>query len=135
MAYKKEELIPLALEKIKEEGLYFIGDLADAMGIHKQTFYTHGLDEIDEIQEALREQKRALKKRLRKDWEVSANATLQALLYRLVADDIEIEQMSKQYVKSDNTNTTKYDLSNLSEAELEQIDKLTTKAINNSREK
>ena len=63
MAYDTEELKKAALDAIINEGLITIEAVCDFIGINKTTFYTHKLNEVDEIKTAQLLEKRSLKRR------------------------------------------------------------------------
>ena len=51
--YNTEEIKQQAIDAIKENNLLFIGDIMAYVPYSKQTFYTHKLDEVDEIKSLL----------------------------------------------------------------------------------
>jgi hypothetical protein len=96
MAYNKEELEKQALEAIKEHGLVFIEEIVSFLPCSKPTFYEHGLNELDSIKEAITYNKVSKKAKLRKNWEYSENATLNISLYKLLANEEELQRLSVQ---------------------------------------
>lgn len=99
MYYTTEELKELSLKAIEEHKLFFIGDVVAFLPISTSTFYNHELEKVEEIREALSENKIQIKISLRNKWYNSGNATLQILLYRLLADDEERRRISQQYLE------------------------------------
>lgn len=93
--YTTEELEAKALKVIETEGVHFITDLTDFMGISRQTFYDHKLDSLDSIKDALNTQKRRIKRKLRQKWELENNPTLQVALYRLLATPEELDALTQ----------------------------------------
>jgi len=85
MAYDTEDLKKRSLEAIKKYNLIFVADVLIYLPCSKQTFYTHKLDQVDEIKDALEANKLRTKQALRKQWYESGNPSLQMALYRLMA--------------------------------------------------
>jgi len=94
MAYKTEELKELALQSIREHKLHYIEDISAFIGIGKDSFYNHKLDEDDEIKEAIRKNKITLKQRLRTKWEDSDKPALQLALYKLIGSEEEAHRLN-----------------------------------------
>ena len=99
MAYKTNELEEKALEAIKEHGLVFIEEVVSFLPCSKPTFYEHGLNESNAIKEAIEYNKVSKKAKLRKNWEHSENATLNISLYKLLANEEELQRLSVQKVE------------------------------------
>ena len=96
MAYKTEELEEQALKAIKEHGLVFIEEVVSFLPCDKTTFYAHKLNESNTIKEAITYNKVSKKAKLRKNWEYSENATLNISLYKLLANEEELQRLSVQ---------------------------------------
>jgi hypothetical protein len=94
MAYDTKELTKEALKKIKKYKLTTIEDITIYLGISKQTFYGHKLNEIDDIKEAIRKNKQKIKMTLRERWLNSDNATLQVALYKILGTYEEYQRLS-----------------------------------------
>ena len=101
MAYKTHELEVKALEVIQKNRLVFLHEVASFMGISKQTYYDHKLDELDSIKAALDLNKETIKAGLRKKWYDSENATVQIALYKLIGTDEESDRINSQKMKHD----------------------------------
>ena len=99
--YKTEDLIKLALKVIPEEECVTLEEVWLFMGISKQTAYNHHLDQVDEIKEAVLEQKVKVKKKLRRNWRNSDNATLQIAEFKLLSTDEELTRLNTQKVNAD----------------------------------
>jgi hypothetical protein len=99
MAYNTNELEQQALEAIKEHGLVFIEEVVSFLPCSKPTFYEHGLNESNAIKEAIEYNKVSKKAKLRKNWEHSENATLNISLYKLLANEEELQRLSVQKVE------------------------------------
>lgn len=99
--YKTEDLIKLALKVIPEEECVTLEEVWLFMGISKQTAYNHHLDQVDEIKEAVLEQKVKVKKKLRRNWRNSDNATLQIAEFKLLSTDDELSRLNTQKVNAD----------------------------------
>jgi hypothetical protein len=103
MAYDREELIKKALDLIEPEQVTDLGELAGALGISKTTLYAFGLNELDEIKEAIDKVKRTIFNKMRRKWRDSENATLQIAEARLLSTDEQLERLTINRVKQDNT--------------------------------
>lgn len=101
MAYSTEELIEYALKAINDEDCTCIEEVVLYMPICKKTFYNKELHELPEIKEALEAKKIQLKKKMRRNWRNSDNATLQIADFKLMASDSELEKLTINKVKSD----------------------------------
>ena len=99
VAYNTNKLRKKALEAIKANGLVFVYEVFSFIGISKQTFYDHHLDESDEINTALAVNRNKIKASLRSKWYNSDNATTQIALYRLIANDEEFTRLTAQKVE------------------------------------
>jgi len=97
MAYDTENLKEQSLEAIEEHSLYFISDVIACLPCSKQTFYDHGLDEIDDIKKALDKNKIEAKIELRKKWLRSDNATMQMGIMKLLSEDEELKKLAMEY--------------------------------------
>lgn len=106
MAYKKQEIIDQCLKVIEDECIFFIEELLAFVPISKGTFYKWKMNEMDSIKNAITQGKIKGKNHLRKKWMQSENATTDIALYKLLADDDEIEKLSSNYTpKTDNDKT------------------------------
>lgn len=119
MAYNTEELEQKALEVIERHRLIFITDVPAMMGISKQTFYNHGLDELDTIKEAIFATRVRVRNSLRSKWYNSENPTLQLALYKLTSTDDELKKLAMQYTESKNVHDVK--LHTLSDDQVQEI--------------
>jgi hypothetical protein len=106
MAYDTNELIRKSIEILDYEKGHtvFIEDLIVQLGISKQAFYNHKLDENDDIKERLERNKVATKNYLRKKWFNSNNPTLQISLYKILANDFEYARLNNNPVVNNVTN-------------------------------
>jgi hypothetical protein len=101
VAYSTEELIEYALKAINEEDCTEICEVCLYMPCSKATFYNHELDKLDVIKEALDAKRIQLKKKMRRNWRNSDNATLQIADFKLMATDAELEKLTINKVKTD----------------------------------
>lgn len=99
MAYNTKELEQQALEAIKEHGLIFIEEVVSFLPCASSTFYDHELEKSEAIKEAINFNKVSKKAKLRKNWEHSENATLNISLYKLLANEEELQRLSVQKVE------------------------------------
>jgi hypothetical protein len=103
MAFDTESLTRQSIEVIKEHNLYFIQDVVSYLPCSRQTFYAHGLDKVDTINELLEQNKIFTKVKLRKKWEDSDNATLQMGLMKLLCTEEERQRLAMEYKKEEHT--------------------------------
>jgi hypothetical protein len=101
MHYSDEELVQKALKAIEEEECTNIEEVVLYMPICKATFYNRGINEIDAVKEAIEAKKVQLKKKMRRNWRDSENATLQIADFKLMANDSELEKLTINKVKSE----------------------------------
>jgi len=94
MSYTVEMLEEIALAAIELEGLVFVQDIAVFLPCCRATMYNFGIDKLDSVRNALTKNKCTLKQALRRKWEKSDNATLQIMLYKLIADDFEFARLA-----------------------------------------
>ena len=106
MAYDTNELIRKSIEILDYEKGHtvFIEDLVVQLGINKATFYSHKLNENDDIKERLERNKVATKRFLRTKWFNSNNPTLQISLYKILANDFEYARLNNNPVVNNVTN-------------------------------
>lgn len=97
MAYDTEELKEQALRAIEEYNLYFHSDVIACLPCSKQTYYDHGLDQLDDIKKDLERNKVNAKVEMRKKWLKSDNATMQMGLMKLLSEDEELKKLAMEY--------------------------------------
>jgi hypothetical protein len=107
VAYNKDEILQQALSAIETEECVTIEEVLLFLPISKQTFYNLQLDEVDELKEALNGMKVKLKKKMRRNWRNSDNATLQIAEFKLIASDDERDKLNTQKVQQDTTHSFK----------------------------
>ena len=94
---KLKELEEKALKILKSNNdIYFFCDLATELGYNRQYLYDIGFspDKNDILKTALDENKRNVKRGLRNKWYNNDNATTQAMLYKLIADEDELRRLN-----------------------------------------
>ena len=111
MAYKKDEIIELCLEVIEKECIFFVTELIAFIPISRPLFYQWKLDKLDILKDALNNSKVKGKNFLRRKWMENDNATTDIALYKLLADDEEIEKLSSNYTPKDDTKRSKFQVS------------------------
>lgn len=97
MAYNKEKVNAEILKVIAKERITFFGDLAAYIAPSMSTLYEWELEKSEDIKRALAINRINTKRKLRKNWEASDNATLQLALYKLIGDDDELERLNTNY--------------------------------------
>ena len=94
MTYNYGKIEKQALEIIrKNSDIVFIQDLVSEMPIARSTFYKMELDKSDTIMDALEGNRTNLKRTLRNKWLNSKNAQCQLALYRLLANENELNRV------------------------------------------
>ena len=99
--YNKDDLIKQSLKIIKSKKLCFIDDVAAFLPCSRRTFYNMELHKLHSIKDALDDQRINKKIALRNKWEDSENATLQVGLYKLLANDDELERLNNSKQKTE----------------------------------
>jgi hypothetical protein len=99
---KKQEYINKALQVIKDHKIYYIEEIALMMGISKETFYFHRLNESDDIKDAILEAKIKVKSKLRNKWEDSDNPALQIALYKIIGNEDELQRLNNNQNNNQN---------------------------------
>ena len=77
MALNKQEMIDKALAIIPQEECVTLEEVWLFLGITRTTAFNYELNKVDEIKEAVQNEKIKVKKKLRRRWRDSDNATLQ----------------------------------------------------------
>ena len=98
MAYKKNELIDLALESIEANRLFTNEDLIAYLPCGKDTFYRLKLNEHPKIKEAIYKNRAVIRVSLKAKWYKSGNPTLQLALYKLICEDEDRVKLSQTNV-------------------------------------
>lgn len=101
MALNKQELINEALAIIPREECVTLEEVWLFMGITRTTAFNYQLNTVDEIKEAVLQEKIKVKKKLRRRWRDSDNATLQIAEFKLCSDDEELARLNTQKVNAD----------------------------------
>lgn len=101
MALNKQELINEALAIIPREECVTLEEVWLFMGITRTTAFNYQLNTVDEIKEAVLQEKIKVKKKLRRRWRDSDNATLQIAEFKLCSDDDELARLNTQKVNAD----------------------------------
>ena len=99
--FDKDDLIKESLRLIKKERLCFVDDIAALLPCSRRTFYNMELHKVHDIKDSLDSQKINKKRSLRNRWEDSENATLQVGLYKLLANDDELERLNNSKQKTE----------------------------------
>jgi len=105
--YTDEEIIAKSLLLIKRKGLVFINELISFLPITNFTFYTRGLNKNKRILRALEKNKVTSKLSMRQAWIDSPNPVLQVSLYKLLATDDELRNLSMQNIEQKTEQTVK----------------------------
>jgi hypothetical protein len=92
-------LITRALKILEDpkKNVLFVEELCVVMGVNKTTFYSHKLNENNEIKEGLRSNKEKTKAAMRGKWFRSENPALNLALYKLLATNEERQILSTNY--------------------------------------
>ena len=93
----KKKIYEKAIEAIKMYKLLYIEEVITYLPISKKTFYDFypiESNELNTIKELIDENKVNLKVNLRQKWYKSENATLQMGIYKLLANEDELDRLS-----------------------------------------
>lgn len=101
--YNKEQIQDKCIKVIIAEQLTFFTDLANYIEPALSTLYEWELEKSEAIKNELYKNKLAAKRKMRKKWEDSDNATLQIAAYKLIADQEEVEALTISKVDQRNT--------------------------------
>lgn len=105
MAYDKDKMLKKALMVIDRDDCVTLDELAKCLGIDRGTLYVWEFNKKDEIKDAIESKKTEIKRKMRRRWRDSDNATLQIAEFKLLATDEEREAISQQTVKQDTSLT------------------------------
>ena len=99
MTYNPESLYNQAVKTLEENSsIVLMQELFCYMPCSIDTFYTHiptNSEKFGHIKELLHKNKVAIKQKLKKNWEKEdASAALQIALYKLLADEDELQRLS-----------------------------------------
>lgn len=94
MAYDIEEIKEKALKAIAKYKLVFDYEVFSYLPCGKTWFYNNKLNEMDELKEALENNRIAKKAKLRNKWEDSSNPALNLALYRLLSTPEEHKKLN-----------------------------------------
>lgn len=106
MIKKIDKIYKQTLELIDKHKLIFIEDIVSFLPITKTTFYDYfkiDSNEMDAIKGALNKNRIELKVSMRSKWYKSENPTLQMGLYKLLANEDELDRLNGN--KTINVNT------------------------------
>lgn len=96
-------MLKKALEVIPAEECVTMEEVILFLPCGKTTFYALGLNESNDIKDAIEAQKIAIKNKLRRNWRNSDNATLQIAEYKLISTDAELERLNTSKVNNNVT--------------------------------
>ena len=96
--YNKEIIHKQCVEAIVKEGLTFFADLSLYVEPTLSTLYEWKFEQSEDIKNALSKNKLDSKRKMRRKWESSDNATLQLAAYKLLADKEEIDALTMNKV-------------------------------------
>lgn len=116
-AFDIPDLIKKSLKAIKDHELVFVYDVCTYLPCSRSLFYEKNLDKLDEIKEALAENKSKIKQKLRSKWGESNAPALQLAYYKLLAEDVERKALSTSYMETKQKHQTE-DLSKFTDEEL-----------------
>ena len=97
MTDKQKKYAKEALEVIKKHKIALIDHVWGFTSFSKATAYNHNLDQLDDIREALEDNKNKAKVYLLNKWIASPNATLNVAAYRLLSTSEEHKLLNQQY--------------------------------------
>lgn len=98
--YNREVIKKQCIEAIENEKLVFFTDLIEFIEPSLQTLYDWEFDKLEELKNALSRNKIATKRKMRKNWVQSENATLQLAAYKLMAEQDELAALTMNKVEA-----------------------------------
>jgi hypothetical protein len=107
VAYNKNEILQQALSAIDNEECVTIEEVLLFLPIATSTFYAWEMEKSEDLKDALNAMKVKLKKKMRRNWRGSDNATLQIAEFKLISSDEERDKLNTQKVQQDNTHSFK----------------------------
>jgi hypothetical protein len=107
VAYNKDEILQQALSAIDNEECVTIEEVLLFLPIATSTFYAWEMEKSEDLKDALNAMKVKLKKKMRRNWRNSDNATLQIAEFKLISSDEERDKLNTQKVQQDNTHSFK----------------------------
>jgi hypothetical protein len=122
VAYNKEEIVKKALSAIEDEECVTIEEVLLFLPISTSTFYAWELEKSEDLKAAINAMKVKLKKKMRRNWRNSDNATLQIAEFKLISTDDERDKLNTSKVQQDTNHT------------FNQLPKVTFEVINGSPE-
>lgn len=132
---RAKELFMQANDVIDKFNLFTIRDIYEYMVVSESTFYDYirgGSEMLGRLKEKLKQNRVKTKIQLRNKWYKSESTTAQIALYKLICDNDEYHRLANTKHQVDTTiNDKRPDYSKLSDVELNQLEKLLTKAEKN----
>jgi hypothetical protein len=107
VAYNKNEILQKALSAIDNEECVTIEEVLLFLPIATSTFYAWEMEKSEDLKDALNAMKVKLKKKMRRNWRDSDNATLQIAEFKLISSDEERDKLNTHKVQQDNTHSFK----------------------------
>ncbi len=86
------------LDVIRRHKIAFFDHAFGFTSFKRSTAYNHGLDKLDDIKNAIAQNRVKAKNYMLNKWIASDNATLQLAAYRLCADPEEHQKLNQQYI-------------------------------------
>ena len=108
MAYDREEILKQAIANAEAEECVTLEEVIQTLPIASSTFYLWELEKSEDLKNIINAVKVRLKKKMRRNWRNSENATLQIAEFKLMASDDELERItiSKVNAKVENVQPT-----------------------------
>src|SRR5690554_6510979 len=91
------------LDVIRRHKIAFFDHAFGFTSFKRSTAYNHGLDKMDDIKNAIAQNRVKAKNYMLNKWIASDNATLQLAAFRLCSDSEEHQKLNQQYI--DHTST------------------------------
>jgi hypothetical protein len=108
MAYDRDEILRQAIANAESEECVTLEEVIQTLPIASSTFYLWELEKSEDLKNVINSVKVRLKKKMRRNWRNSENATLQIAEFKLMASDDELERItiSKVNAKVENVQPT-----------------------------
>lgn len=114
MAYDQDQIIEQALEVIEKEDCVTVDEVCLYLPLRRETLYSWDPNKLNTIKAAIEQKRIQIKKKMRRNWRNSDNATLQIAEFKLMATDEELEAITiskvNQAIKVDSIPTIQYQI-------------------------
>jgi hypothetical protein len=97
--YNTEELKSQALELIESRPITLHADIYAMLGISKQTYHNHKLNQDEDIRLGIQKNKAVIRLNLRAKWASDGHPTTEIALYKMNCSEEEFARLTNQTIK------------------------------------